>query len=187
MRVNKKWNQKSRSRSVEQMANAVAAAIWKLAAQVVLNLENENFETTTQGQRLDVMEELVIFLVHMSDRRIIGQTDADNRGQFISALVKDMARMLEESRIDTGQAGNHQTPFIDRCNLRTQEYSEYNFSLEEGASFAMRCVLGGHISERMGARDNKWIPDYIIGREAPEIEATLRLSLSGLVAFDSLD
>ena len=169
------------------MANAVAAAIWKLAAQVVLNLENENFETTTQGQRLDVMEELVIFLVHMSDRRIIDQTDAGKRGQFISALVKDMARMLEESRIDTGQAGNHQTPFIDRCNLRTQEYSEYNFSLEEGASFAMRCVLGGHIGERMGARDNKWIPDYIIGREAPEIEATIRLSLSGLVAFDSLD
>ncbi|MCZ6578721.1 MAG: hypothetical protein O6927_05160, partial [Gammaproteobacteria bacterium] len=82
MRVNKKWNQKSRSRSVEQMANAVAAAIWKLAAQVLLNLENENFETTTQGQRLDVMEELVIFLVHMSDRRIIVQTDADNRAAF---------------------------------------------------------------------------------------------------------
>jgi hypothetical protein len=39
----------------------------------------------------------------------------------------------------------------------------------------------------MGARDNKWIPDYIIGREAPEIEATLRLSLSGLVAFDRLN
>ncbi len=167
------------------MANAVAAAIWKLAAQVVLNLENENFETTTQGQRLDVMEELVIFLVHMSDRRIIGQTDADNRGQFISALVKDMARMLEESRIDTGQAGNHQTPFIDRCNLRTQEYSKYNFSLEEGASFAMRCLLGAYVMEMMGARDSKWIPDYIIGREAPSVEATLRQTLTGLVGFES--
>jgi hypothetical protein len=184
MRVNKKWNQKSRSRSVEQMANAIAAAIWKLGAQVVLNLENENFETTTQGQRLDVMDELVIFLVHMSDRRISEQTDADNRGQFISALVKDLARMLEESRTDIGETGDYQSSFIDRCNLRTQEYSEYNFSLEEGASFAMRCVLGGHISERMGARDNKWIPDYIIGREAPEIETTLRLSLTGLVVFD---
>jgi len=130
---------------------------------------------------------IFIFEVKHHLRREFPDGCSDNRGQFISALVKDMARMLEESRIETGQAGNHQTPFIDRCNLRTQEYSEYNFSLEEGASFAMRCVLGGHISEQMGARDNKWIPDYIIGREAPEIEATLRLSLSGLVTFDSLD
>ena len=48
----------------------------------------------------------------------------------------------------------------------------------------MRCLLGEHVMEMMGARDNKWIPDYIIGREAPEVEATLRQTLAGLVAFD---
>jgi len=184
MRVNKKWNQKTRPRSIEQMANAVAAAIWKLAAQVLLNLENENFETTSQGQRLDVVEELVIFLVHMTDRHICEQTSAHNRAQFISALAKDIARMLAESRDDTGQSGDHRTIFIEKCNLRTAGYADYSFSAEEGASFAMRCALGAHIMETMGDRENKWIPDYIIGREAPEIEATLKLSLSGLVVFD---
>ena len=185
MRVNKKWNQKSRPRSIEQMANPIAAAIWKLAAQVLLNLENENFETTTQGQRLDVVDELVIFLLHMSDRRISQQTDAGKRLQFISALAKDLARMLEESRNDVGQPGNHKDSFIEKSNLRTAEYSRYQFSVEEGASFAMRCVLGGYIRDSMGDRENKWIPDYIIGREAPEIEATLRLTLSGLVEFNN--
>jgi hypothetical protein len=184
MRVNKKWNQKTRARSIEQMANAVAAAIWKLAAQVLLNLENENFETTSQGQRLDVVEELVIFLVHMTDRHICEQTTAPNRAQFISVLAKDIARMLAESRNDTGQSGDHGPSFIEKCNLRTAVYAGYSFSAEEGASFAMRCVLGDHIMETMGDRENKWIPDYIIGREAPEIEATLKLSLSGLVVFD---
>jgi hypothetical protein len=33
----------------------------------------------------------------------------------------------------------------------------------------------------MGARDNRWIPDYIVGREAPNVEASLRRSLAGLV------
>jgi hypothetical protein len=33
----------------------------------------------------------------------------------------------------------------------------------------------------MGARDNRWIPDYLVGREAPAIEASLRRSLAGLV------
>jgi len=36
----------------------------------------------------------------------------------------------------------------------------------------------------MGERDNRWIPDYIVGREAPEIETALKRSLSGLVTFD---
>jgi len=184
MRVIKKWNQKSRPRTIEQMSNAVVAAIWKLAAQVVLNLENENFETTTQGQRLDVMEELVIFLVHMADRRTCAQTNADNRSRFITALVKDLARMLQDSRIDVQQDADYITLFIEKTNLRTAEYSTYNFSQDEGASFAMRCVLGAHIMETMGALDNKWIPDYIIGREAPEIEATLAQALTGLVKFD---
>jgi len=184
MRVNKKWNQKTRPRCVEQMANAVAAAIWKLAAQVLLNLENENFETSSQGQRLDVVEELVIFLLHLTDRQICEQTSAQNRARFISALAKDTARMLAESRNDVGEPGDHTALFIEKCNLRTAEYANYGFSAEEGASFAMRCVLGAHIMEAMGDRENKWIPDYIIGREAPEIEATLKLSLSGLVAFD---
>ncbi len=184
MRVNKRWNQKSRPRSIAQMSNVIAAAIWKLAAQVVLNLENENFETTTQGQRLDVMDELVIFLVHMADRYIFEQTNTENRSQFVSVLVKDLARMLEESRNDVDYIGDHRFAFIDKTNLRTAEYREYQFSLEAGASFAMRCLLGAHVMEMMGARDNKWIPDYIIGREAPAMEATLRQTLAGLVGFE---
>jgi hypothetical protein len=35
----------------------------------------------------------------------------------------------------------------------------------------------------MGERDKRWIPDYMVGREAPEIETSLKRSLSGLVSF----
>jgi hypothetical protein len=183
MRVNKKWNQKDRPRSAEQMANAVAAAIWKLAAQVLLKLENENFETSDQAQRLDIVGELIIYLVHMTDRRIIEQASEQERGLLISALVKDLARMLDDSRNDLGQHEDHRGHFIDRCNQRVTEYAKYKHTEQEGASFAMRCLLGEYIRKAMGERDSKWIPDYIIGREAPEIEATLKLTLSGLVTF----
>ena len=184
MRVIKRWNQKSRPRTIEQMANAVAAAIWKLSSQVVLNLENENFETTTQAHRLDVVDELVIFLVHLADRRIYEQTSSDNRSRFVSALAKDMARMLEESRIDMQGPADYKTPFIEKTNQRAAEYSTYKFSLQEGTGFGLYRALGAHVMESTGARDNKWIPDYIIGREAPEIEIGLRRTLDGLVHFD---
>ena len=185
MRVHRRWNQKSRPRSIEQMSNAVAGAIWKLSAQVVLNLENENFETATQAQRLDIMDELIIFLVHMADRQIFEQTNNRNRDLFVSILVKDLARMLEESRHEVGQPGDHRSCFIENTNSRTAEYREYKFSSESGASFAMRCLLGRHVMEVMGERDNKWIPDYIIGREAPEIETSLRRTVAALVKFEA--
>ncbi len=47
----------------------------------------------------------------------------------------------------------------------------------------MRCRLGDRVKVTMGERNNRWIPDYIIGREAPEIETALDRSLSGLVKF----
>ena len=167
------------------MANAISATTWKLAASVVLNLENENFETATQGQRVDIMEEMVCYLVHFCDRWVYPKTNQDQRAEFIGCLVKDLARMLEDSRIDVEGEGEYQADFISKINLRSADYASYGFSEEEGASFAMRCRLGDRVKESMGERDNRWIPDYIVAREAPEIEAALKRSLAGLVAFET--
>ena len=42
-----------------------------------------------------------------------------------------------------------------------------------------------YLQDAMGARDNRWIPDYIVGREAPEVETALQKSLAGLVSLKS--
>ena len=185
MRVKKKWNRTESERSIAQMANAIAGTIWKLAAGVLLNLENENFETETQGQRIDIMDELVAFLVHLVDRRIFAQATAEQRDEFISTLVKDLARMLEDSRIDVQGEGQYQAAFIEMVNERSAEYAAYSFSPEEGASFAMRCTLGNHVQASMGERDQRWIPDFVEGREAPQMEASLKRVMDGLISFES--
>ena len=185
VRVKKRWNRQSGSRTLAQMANAIGATIWKLAANAVLNLENENFETETQVQRIEIMEEIVCYLVHISDRFVYTRANQDQRSEFISALAADMARMLEDSRVDVQGAGEYRTAFIDKLNRRSTDYSGFGYSDEEGAGFALRCRLGDRVQSTMGARDNRWIPDYVVGREAPEMEAALKRSLSGLVVFDS--
>jgi len=187
VRVKKRWNQQAAPRTLAQMANAIGASIWKLAAEVVLNLENENFETDTQAQRIDIMEEIVCYLVHVSDRWIYTRADQDQRTEFVSALVKDMARMLEDSRVDVQGEGEYQSEFLDKVNLRSGAYANYSYSEEEGGSFAMRCHLGDRVQAAMGKRDARWIPDFIVGREAPEIETALKRSLTGLVSFDRTD
>jgi stalled ribosome rescue protein Dom34 len=185
VRIKKRWNQDVGPRTLAQMANAIGATIWKLAANVVLNLENENFETATQDQRIDIMEEVVCYMVHISDRWIYPRADQPQRAEFVSSLVKDMGRMLEDSRVDVQGPGEYQAAFFDKVNQRSGDYSSYAFSEHEGCSFAMRCRLGDRVQASMGDRDNRWIPDYIIGREAPEIETALRRSLTGLVVIES--
>jgi hypothetical protein len=167
------------------MANAIGATIWKLAANVLLNLENENFETTTQAQRVDILEEVVCYLVHFCDRWLYPQTDQQQRSEFISSLVGDMSRMLEDSRIDVQGEAEYRGAFVNKLNQRSQDYAGFTFSEEEGGSFAMRCRLGAYLQEAMGERDNRWIPDYIVGREAPEIEMALKRSLTGLVSLET--
>ena len=187
VRVKKRWNQPQAPRSLAQSANAIASSIWKLAADVVLNLENENFETATQAQRMDLLEELVCFLVHFCDRSIYEASSAEQRAEFISCLAKDLARLLEDSRIDVQGEGAYQSDFIDKLNRRSGEYAVFRFSVEEGASFAMRCQLGEQVRATMGERDNRWIPDYIVGREAPAIEAALKRSMDGLLSFGPVE
>jgi hypothetical protein len=184
VRIKKRWNQQGAPRSIAQMANAIAASTWKLAADVVLNLENENFETSTQGQRVDLLEELVCYLVHCCDRWIYTRADQQRRSEFIASLSRDMARLLEDSRIDVQGEGDYQAAFIDKINLRSSDYSAYSYSEADGCSFAMRCRLGEWVQKAMGERDNRWIPDYIVGREAPAIESALQRSLAGLVNIE---
>jgi hypothetical protein len=183
VRVKKRWNQQDRSRTPAQMANAIAASVWKLASGVVLNLENENFQTDTQQQRVDIMEEVVCYLVHIVDRIVYERAGQEQREVFVSALVADLARLLEDSRVDVQGAGEYRSAFVDKLNQRSAEYARYGFSRDEGGGFAMRCKLGDRVAAAMGERERRWIPDYIVGREAPEIEAALKRSLSGLVSF----
>ena len=185
VRVKKRWNQQAAPRTLAQMANAIGSTIWKLAAEVVLNLENENFQTDTQAQRIDIMEEVVCYLVHVCDRWVYPQADQEQRAEFVSALVRDMARMLEDSRVDVQGDGEYQSAFFEKVNQRSGDYAGYSFDQEEGGSFAMRCRLGDRVQAAMGERDKRWIPDYMVGREAPEIETALKRSLTGLVSFDN--
>ena len=185
MRVKKRWNQNNRPRTIAQMANAIAATIWKAASQVVLNLENENFETTTQVQRVEVLEELLCFLIHVADRRVYPSASAEQRNSFVSSLAMDLARLAEDSRFDVEGPGEYRNAFVERLNRRSGEYAEFGYSETEGASFSMYRALGSNVANAMGERDRQWIPDYIIGREAPEIESALIRSMQGLVDFSA--
>ena len=186
-RLRTRWTDKERARSIKDVASAMSVNLWKIASEALLNLENEGFETTTNAQRLEIITEFAAFLVHMADRLLYADYSEEDRGRFVTALALDVIRIIEDNKRDVVGPGAYRQDLIDAMNQRLEEYAEYPFDEKEGPGFGMRRRLGERVRDRMGARDRKWIPDYVIDREAPQAYAALRRALKNLLAGRIVD
>jgi hypothetical protein len=184
-RLKATWNQKNQTRTPEQIASAVGFNIWLLAAEACLNLENEGFETTTQSQRLDVISEFLAFSLHLVDRLTYGELDEEERVRFINSLGVSLAATVQSNRVDANGAGEYRTAFVELLNQRIEEYSDCSYDQETGPGFSLKRILGTHVMHAMGAKDNKWIPDYVIDAESPKIIKGVNRVMKGM--GDSID
>ena len=175
-RLRTRWNLKDRERSIEEIASALGVNIWRIAGEGLLNLENEGFETISHSQRLDVMGEFVAFLIHMTDRLVYGKFKEDQRHKLISAVASHLTEVMQDNRVDASGPGRYREAFIELLNSRMDDYSDCSFSEREGPGFGLRRIFGDYVRQRMGAKDNKWIPDYVMDVEVPKaMEALIRL------------
>jgi hypothetical protein len=181
IRVKAKWKDKDRQRSYGDIGSALAFNAWKAAAQVVLNLENEGFQTETNAQRLDVIAEILAFLIQVADRMAYERMDDEARAGFVSAFATKLAAYMADNRRDVQGPGEWKSQFIDLINDRAQEYAECHWSQADGASFKFRRLLGERVALVMGEKDKRWIPDYIIDREAPEAVRILKRAMPTLL------
>ena len=180
MRIRSRWNDKKKQRSLEEVAGALAFIEWRIAGKALLNLENEGFQTDTQAQRLDVLEELCAFLIHVTDRLVHGQMDDQERERFIVALALKTADTYHDNRVDAeGRGRDFRQPFIDKLNLRMAEYAEFRFENAE-PGYAFKRFLGECVTNTMGPRDRKWISDQVMEIEIPGMLKTLKKGLKDL-------
>ena len=174
------WNQRGRARSLQEIGSAISFNIWQIAGQGVLELENEGFQTDTQAQRLDVLEELCAFLIHVTDRLVHGQMDDQERERFIVALALKTADTYHDNRVDAeGRGRDFRQPFIDKLNVRMAEYAGFRFESAE-PGYAFKRFLGECVTNTMGPRDRKWISDQVMEIEIPEMLKTLKKGLKDL-------
>ncbi len=184
-RLNTRWNLKDRDRSINDIASAIAFNIWRIAAEGLLHLENEGFETISHSQRLDVIAEFVAFMIHIADRMAYGKMSDAQRREFIIALASCLTTTMQDNRVDANGAGKYSDAFIDVLNLRMKDYSECSYSEQEGPGFSLKRIFGQNVRDKMGAKDNKWIPDYIIDAEAPMAVEALKGVLEGMLSLES--
>jgi len=179
VRVKSKWSDKHRERSMAEVGGAAAFILWRIAQQGLLNLENEGFQTDTQAQRLDVIGEFVVFLVHLADRLKAAQLDLGERTEFITSLARHLADTMQENRTDAQGKGEYRSALINLLNERAADYAE--FSMPDGEpGYAMRRYFGDNVRAVMGAKDNQWVTDQVMDVEVPEALPPLKKALREL-------
>jgi hypothetical protein len=179
VRIKTKWNQKDRERSLSETASAVAFILWRIGQQGILNLENEGFQTDSQAQRVDIMEEFLAFLLHIVDRMTADDLSMGERQIFITALAKHLADRVQENRTDIQGSGEYRQSLIELLNRRAADYAGFSFTDGE-PGYAFRRYFGENVRAVMGERDNKWITDQVMDIEVPEAMKPLRKAVNDL-------
>ena len=180
MRVKSKWSKKDKTHSVEEIGGALAFIAWRIAGNAVLNMENHDYATETQSQRLDIIGEFLAFTIHIIDRMTIERFSQEDRQRFMVELALKSAKHMEDNRRDIEGPGDYRQAFIDMLNQRLDEYSDCAYSDEDGASFVMRRLFGDHVTKLMGEKNKKWVTAQIIDIEVPDMCRTLDKSLPNL-------
>lgn len=183
MRVKTRWNNKSKPHSIQDIASAMGFNTWRIACNGVLNLENEGFQTDTQRQRLDIIAEFLVFLIHTVDRLAYDKFNEDQRSALVTALALNLVNTwVDNARDIEGPAEeDRRADFIARLNEGMAEYAEMPFT-EEGPGFAYLRLLGDRVAAVMGPKDNRWIMDQMMAIEAPDAIQTLRRVMRDLTA-----
>mgnify|MGYP000197292889 CR=1 FL=1 len=176
MRMRTKWHNKEREVSVDEKANTMAFISWRIAAALVLNLENENFQTDTQKQRLDVIREALAFLVSVTDRLVVNQMSMDERQEFVAKYAIKLSKTFQENCEDLiARDVDYKKSFSETMNKRLNAYAECSWDDENDMpGFQYKRDLGDHITKQMGEKDNKWITEHIIEIEVPDAMMTLK-------------
>jgi hypothetical protein len=187
VRIRSRWNDKKKEHSLEEIAGALAFIEWQIAGKLLLNLENEGFQTDTHTQRLNVIEECSACLIHITDRLVHESMDDAERQRFIIALALKMADTYHDNRVDIdGRGADYRQPFIDLLNTRMAEYAEFRF--ENGVpGYAFKRYLGDCVTNTMGPKDSKWISEQVMEIEVPAMMKTLKKGLSDLFSSGGSD
>ncbi|MES9902516.1 MAG: hypothetical protein ABW168_07520 [Sedimenticola sp.] len=180
LRLKTHWHKEGAERSLEEIAGAIAFNSWRIAMDRAISLHGENFIYRDDVQRLAVITEYLIFQAQIAERMSHGILDGEERRSLITHLVIKMAAHLDENSNDLLGPGDYQTPFIDRFNQRSAEYSELGFS-DDGPSYPFLRHLGYEIQQLMNdGQENRWVIDQVMDKDAPEIYKQLKRVIRSL-------
>ncbi|MEY6433142.1 hypothetical protein ABC977_12090 [Thioalkalicoccus limnaeus] len=180
LRIKSHWMNEDAERSLPEIAGALAFIAWRIALDKAINLHCERFVYRDDRQRIDVIEEYLVFLIQIADRLAHRRLDETDRRTLITQFAARVTEHVQDNSLDLFGSGDYGRPFIERLNQRSDEYAAFQLA-EDGPSYAFLRHLGHEIQSLMGrVDDNRWVIDQVMDKDGYEAYKTFSR------AFDNL-
>lgn len=168
-RIRTGWKNRDREVTLEEFANALSSICWRMSLNAARNLHQQDFIYGNDRQRLGVIREYLLFLMHCADRLMFDALDPAQRGRFMQALARDCGRHDRENRTEIAPGTAPGDDFVGQANRRMDEYAATAFR-DRAPGYDMYRLLGARIQEFMGEdQTNRWVIDQVMDIDGPEI------------------
>ena len=185
IRIKTKWSKEEREVTVEDAVSVLAFNSWKIGMQTLLEIENEDFQIDTQQQRIEVIEEIMAFMVQSLDRIVHESLNDEDRGALISMYAKKLSDHVHDNARDFSGPGDYRTPFINKLNKRFNGYADTKWNSDKHEpGFSMGREFGINISDVLGPKDKKWALDYIQQVLMPEFYSLFKKTVKSVGLVD---
>lgn len=165
LRIKSRWWDDQASRSLPEIATALAVIAWRIALDKAITLHCERFVYVDDRQRLAVISEYLVFLVQIGDRLAHARLDDAERRELITTFARKLFEHVQDNSEDLLGPGTYGAAFIELLNQRSGEYAAYQLA-EDGPSYAFLRQLGHEIQSLMGeSEENRWVIDQVMDRD----------------------
>ena len=172
IRIKSQWFGSGATKTPQQTASAMAFITWRVTQNMLKQMRTAHFDIDVGPQYFAFTREVLVFLTQVLDRMAFERMGPEGRAEFITALVKRVAEVLQENE-DTwlgapapGQP-SHYDVFIDLFNELADHYADFGFDAQ-GPDFAFVRYLGHRIEAIMPEKDQRWVVDQIMASEVPD-------------------
>lgn len=191
MKIKSTWFKPGAAQGPAEQASAMAFITWRVAHQMLKRMRGAQFNIDAGGPYLAFMHEALVFLLAVVDRLAHERLGPEDRATFTIALVRHVARTLEENEADLlGPAAPGSAPygerFIDEVNALLPHYAEFGGErdvadgLGFSPDFGFVRYLGTRLEPHLPPQDRRWVLDQVMAVEAPEALGIVRKAMKAL-------
>ncbi|MBL8341296.1 MAG: hypothetical protein JNL30_07485 [Rubrivivax sp.] len=201
MRIKSRWfsgDGAPAHKSAAEQGSAMAFIVWRLAVQMLKRMRAADFDVDAGTPYFAFVREALVFLVVLADRIAFQRLSAEERAEFVVALVRHVARHLQENADDLlgpAPAGEptHGERFIDLYNELAGHYAEFGAAPQTAAhagpadpaagfepDFGFVRYLGTRLEPALPERHRRWVLDQVMAIEAPEAVGQVQRAMNDL-------
>ncbi len=188
IRIKSQWFRSGSVKTPQQTASAMAFITWRVAQNMLKQMRSAHFDIDIGPQYFAFTREVLVFLTQVLDRMAFERMGLEGRAEFITALVKRVAEVLEENEdnlLGAPSAGqpSHYDQFIDLFNGLADHYADFGFDAQ-GPDFAFVRYLGHRIEALMPQKDQRWVVDQIMAAEVPDAVQMIQRAMHDVLSTE---